>query len=81
MKIMVVIPMPSYAALLGRCQIQSREYRMLKNGVVEKREGIEEVRLLCDSSEADMIVDFVTRVAPEHLPSIRQISVPPEGLD
>ena len=79
MKVMVIIPMPSYSSLLGRCEINSPEYVLLKNGVVQTREGADEVNLLCEENQAKKIVDFVTRVAPEHASAIRQLNLPPDA--
>ena len=79
MKVMVIIPMSSYSSLLGRCEINSPEYGLLKNGIVETREDVDEVNLLCDESQAKRLVDFATRVAPEHASAIQRINLPPDA--
>jgi hypothetical protein len=79
MKVMVTIPMASHSSLLGRCEINSPEYGLLKNGIVQTREGVDEVNVLCDESQAKRIIDFVARVAPEHASAIRQINLPPDA--
>jgi hypothetical protein len=78
MKMIVIIPMPSYSSLLSRCEISSPDYLLLKNGIVQSRQGVDEVSLLCDESQAKRILDFVARVAPEHASAIRQINLPPD---
>lgn len=74
MQIIIVIPMASYAPIVEKCEIKSTEYSLLKNGIIQRLEGREEVLLLCSDKQAKSICDFVHQVAPEHLPAIQQIS-------
>ena len=66
--------MASYTAVLEKCEVKSTEYSLLKNGIIQRPQGHEEVLLLCSNEQAKLIFDFVALVAPEHLPAIQQIS-------
>lgn len=79
MKLMVIIPMSAYSSLLDRCEINSPEYGLLKNGIVESREGVDQVNLLCNESQAKGIMDFVARVAPDHASAIQQTNLPSDA--
>jgi hypothetical protein len=68
MKILVSIPMEIYNGLLGRCSLLSREYLILKNGIIrrdrDKRSGHPTVEILCEVQRAKFLLDFATLVYP-----------------
>jgi hypothetical protein len=78
MKIMTVIPKSPYLLLVARLEPKSPEYLMLKNGFIEHTEDGEVVEIPCDVELAKTIIDLVSRVAPELLSSIKQISLAPD---
>jgi hypothetical protein len=79
-KILIEIPMEPYLLCLTRCGIRSREYLMLKNGVVVRDpEGAELVQILCEQERARLIRETVARFCPEALGRIRQTIDNPEN--
>lgn len=79
MKIIIVIPMQPYLFLMGRCEIDSLEYHLLKNGLIQRSKLWDEVEILLNSERAKGIMEFVARVAPQFTPAIRQIDLPPDA--
>ena len=78
MKMMVVIPIEAYNAILEKCDSTSPEYSVLKNGVVTRnRQGNEEVEILCDAAGAKRMMDFAATGCPEVIPFIRVNANPP----
>lgn len=78
MKQMLIIPKTPYLSLIGRFDLKSPEYAMLKNGIVDHTEHGEVVEIFCDDERVKSIVDLVARVAPDLLPSIKQVNLPPD---
>jgi hypothetical protein len=76
LRVLIVIPVNSYWIILGKCEMKSREFSLLKNGIVEHPERGDEVHFLCTEKQAEAIVEFVSRVAPEHRPNIHQVHSP-----
>jgi DcmR-like sensory protein len=76
MKIVVTVPLQSYNALLGRCLLASREYAILRNGVVNhdtgKLGGKASVRILCEAEDAQRIFSLAARVYPVAVSYISQ---------
>ncbi|HKY07285.1 MAG TPA: hypothetical protein VJQ55_03550 [Candidatus Binatia bacterium] len=76
MKVLVTLPMEIYDGLLGRCSMLSREYLILKNGVV--RQDPEEnpdqpvVEVLCEIERAKFLLDLATLVYPAAVPHIEK---------
>ena len=68
MKTVVTVPVQSYNALLGRCLLASREYAILRNGVLSHGTGdaseVASVRILCEPEDAQRIFSLAARVYP-----------------
>ena len=75
MKIAVTFPVETYNGLLGRCLLASREYAVLRNGVVShESDGCRDasrIRILCEADEAHMLFALAARAYPG---AISQIS-------
>jgi hypothetical protein len=68
MKAFVTLPLEIYKLLLGRCSMLSREYLILKNGIIQQPEGSADgamVEILCEVQRAKFLFDFATLVCPE----------------
>ncbi len=69
MSVLVTIPIELYHGLLGRCEISSKEYRCLKNGIVTDAEkegdGDIEVKILCQNKDAEELLDWAKKLYPE----------------
>ena len=74
MKAMVIIPDIPYSVLLRRCDMTSPEYLLLKNGVHEN--NLEQVHVLCNSEQADFLIEYIGRIAQDLLPAVRKIDIP-----
>ena len=76
MKALVTIPIETYRALLGRCSMLSREYLILKNGIIQpesdSRSDGATVEILCELQRAKFLFDFATLVCPEAAPYIEK---------
>ncbi|HEX5021769.1 MAG TPA: hypothetical protein VFX54_13965 [Candidatus Binatia bacterium] len=76
MKILVSIPIEIYNGLLGRCSLLSREYLILKNGIIrrddDKRSEHLTVEILCEAQRAKFLLDFATLVFPAAAPHIEK---------
>jgi hypothetical protein len=62
-----------YDAFVAKCDIASREYAILKNGVVVRNQKIGEQRvigILCDKVEAARLLYAATLLYPEAIPFI-----------
>lgn len=75
---MLVIPMPPYSTILQKCELKDPVYELLANGFIDHGDNRDEVQILCDGDAAKTIVDFIADVAPQVLPAIRQIRLPPD---
>ena len=75
---MLVIPMPPYSTILQKCELKNPVYELLANGFIDHGENRDDVQILCDDAAAKTIVDFITGVAPQVLPAVRQIPMPPD---
>ena len=75
MKIAVTLPVETYNGLLGRCLLASREYAVLRNGVVSNEtdasRSAARVRILCEAEDAQMLFALAARAYPD---AISQIS-------
>jgi hypothetical protein len=78
-RMLVAIPVRSYWIILGKCQLKSKEYSLLKNGILEHPESGDEVHLFFTEKQAEAIFEFVARVAPEHRPNIQQLDSPADS--
>jgi hypothetical protein len=76
MKVLVTIPVETYNGLLGRCSMLSREYLILKNGIIKRdQEGSAEqptVEILCEVQRAKFLLDLATLVYPAAAPYIEK---------
>ena len=70
---MLKIPVRLYFGFLGRCSTGSREYVVLKNVHAELiPPGDYNVELLCDVTDAELLLDRATKFYPEAVPYIQQ---------
>lgn len=68
MAILVTMPVEIYDGLLDKCSVLSREYLILKNGVVRRDlngNAGATVEILCEAPRAKFLRDFATLVYPE----------------
>jgi hypothetical protein len=76
MKVLVKFPMEIYQGLLGRCSMLSREYLILKNGVVRRDQEEDPdkpmVEILCEIERAKFLLDLATLVYPAAAPHIER---------
>jgi hypothetical protein len=76
MKVLVRFPQPVYQGLLGRCSMLSREYLILKNGIVmrdhEEQAGEPTVEILCEVERAKFLLNLATLVYPKAAPHIEK---------
>lgn len=70
---MKILPPEHYDLFVAECDITSREYSILKNAVVARdiSEDKRVIEILCDTEEADRLLDLAKRRYPEVVPSIR----------
>lgn len=86
MKILVTLPIEIYNGLLEKCAVVSREYLILKNGVIrsdhEERADPPAVEILCELKRAKFLFDLATLIYPEAAPYIeKSINLTSEGDD
>ena len=76
MKVLVKFPIAIYEGLLDRCSMLSREYLILKNGIVshDPEESPDEpmVEILCEVERAKFLLDLATLVYPAAAPHIER---------
>lgn len=76
MAILVSMPVGIYDGLLRKCSVMSREYLILKNGVVRRdlddSSATPTVEILCEPPRAKFLLDFATLVYPDAVPYIEQ---------
>jgi hypothetical protein len=76
MKVLVKFPIAIYEGLLDRCSMLSREYLILKNGIVshDPKESPDEpmVEILCEVERAKFLLDLATLVYPAAAPHIER---------
>jgi len=74
MKIIVTVPFEQHDALLRRCETESVENRILRNGVVIRDDEGHQVavQLLCDLREADALLDYARKFYPDAALAIEQ---------
>lgn len=71
MKVLVIIPLDLHNSLLSRCEVKSREFNILRNGLIEPNgDSVKCVTVLCDLEQAAKIRDFAQRVHPESVGQI-----------
>ena len=76
MAILVSMPVEIYQGLLQKCSVLSREYLILKNGVVRRDPTgnlpAPTVEILCEAQRAKFLLDFATLVYPPAVSYIEQ---------
>ena len=76
MKVLVSMPTEVYDGLLAKCSMLSREYLILKNGVVmrdqERSADHPTVEILCEGQRAKFLLDLATLVYPDAVPYIEK---------
>ena len=71
MKTAVTLPVETYTGLLGRCLLTSREYAILRNGVVSRGfKNNRAVRILCEAEDAELVYSLADRFYPAAVPYI-----------
>jgi len=73
-KILIEISPEHYDHFVAKCDGESREYAILKNGVVTRDPNNDETRvieILCDKEEAMKLRDAASRLCPEAAPVIK----------
>lgn len=73
MRTLIEMPTEHYDLFLAECDITSREYSILKNGLVLRTDNSGEKRvieILCDKEEADRLLDAARRLYPKAVPAI-----------
>jgi hypothetical protein len=72
--VIIEMPLPVYDGFIDKCDQSSREYAILKNGLIVRRskgdhfERILEIR--CDTEEADKLTLLASKSYPEALEDI-----------
>ena len=65
-----------YDGLLAKCSMLSREYLILKNGVVrrdpDRNAKKDMVEILCEAQRAKFLLDLATLVFPDAVPDIER---------
>jgi hypothetical protein len=78
-KVLIEITPERYELFLAECDITSREYTILKNGVIsrDQSDGRDRrvIEILCDEDEATQLLDAAARLYPDAAPAIAK------GLD
>lgn len=72
MKVFISLPVPAHIGFLGRCRLNSREYAILRNGIVTS--GVERPRVIeifCTMEDAELLLDHATRYYPTAVPYLR----------
>jgi DcmR-like sensory protein len=64
MKTAVTLRVETYNDLLGRCLLTSREYAILRNGIVSHGNKRDAVRLLCEAEDAELVYSLAARFYP-----------------
>jgi hypothetical protein len=73
MKVMLIIPMLYYNALIQQSAVLWPEYRALKNGILVRGTAGDQIQILCDPQRVQLIMNFAGRVCSEAIPHIQQI--------
>jgi hypothetical protein len=68
-RVAIEILLPAYDALIGQCEETSREYAVLKNGLIfrRKKEGHFErfVKIECTHEDAEKLLILAVKTCPE----------------
>jgi hypothetical protein len=74
MKVLIEMSQEHYDLLVAECDITSREYSILKNGIVVRhqeagRDG-QTIQILCEKEEAEGLLETAVRLYPDAVPEI-----------
>ena len=58
------MPVGIYFSLLGRCQLDGREYEILRNGVTEQN-PVEHIDLLWSEGDAERMSEYARKILPQ----------------
>jgi hypothetical protein len=79
MKVLLLVPKVAYERLLSACGNDDSKHRLLRNGVLEPgSNGVQQVRILCDSDKAKTILDLARETSPDILVAIQEIQNSPD---
>lgn len=73
MKILIEMPAEHYDLFVAECDINSREYSLLKNALVLRDGNSRENRvidILCDKEELEILLEAANRVYPKAVAAI-----------
>ena len=70
MNIVLSIPIDRYDGLLNKIKVNSREYILLKNAVVDRGQGV--VEIPCEMEMAKQLLEFANFLDPEAAASIEK---------
>jgi hypothetical protein len=69
MAILLRLSLRCYSTLLGRCGLGSREYAVLRNGVIRHNEArdpsSDSVEILCQREHADLLLNMASKFCPD----------------
>jgi hypothetical protein len=75
-KLLLALPLEVYDGLLSKCSMMSREYLILKNGVIERdyqTTGEQlNVHILCEPQRAKFLLDLASLLFPAAVPHIEK---------
>jgi hypothetical protein len=74
MKVLLLVPKGAYDRLLSACEKTAPQYELLRNGLIEiDANGLQQVRILCDSDKAQTLLGFARQLSPDMLAAIREV--------
>jgi hypothetical protein len=73
-EVTILLPLPVYDAFLDKCDQSSREYAILKNGLIfrqQKEDHYERiVRIQCDLEDANKLLSLAIKIFPDAVADI-----------
>ncbi|HEV8723463.1 MAG TPA: hypothetical protein VGW77_22820 [Candidatus Binatia bacterium] len=67
--VIIEMPLPVYDGFIDKCDQSSREYAILKNGLIVRRPKADHferiVEIKCDKNDADKLLLLASKVYPE----------------
>jgi len=70
MNIVLSIPIEHYDPFLNKTNTNSREYILLRNGIIKRDENI--IEIPCEMETAKQLLEFARMLHPEVAPSIEK---------
>lgn len=75
-KVLIEMSLPRYDRFVDRCDPASREYALLKNGVIVRRPKQDHferiVEIQCTLDEAQTVLDVAKQIYPDAVPDIEK---------